>query len=269
MTTSQPNTLDRAPAGPGPARTDRRTDRRTYGRIESVLLKLVARPATVTGVETLGPRFRRLTLAGAALQGVAWQAGDKVQMPLGGFVSRTYTPLSWDSQRGETQLLAYLHGDAPHAAPGTAWAAGVARGDACQVFGPRSSLKLAQRTRNAVFFGDETSFAAAAAFNAMSGWLHKVSFVFEVSQVDECRPVLQALNLREAVLVPRAPDGVHLAEVDGQIDRLAAATRASDFVLTGQAGSIQHLVRALRQRGKSSADLVTKAYWAVGKSGLD
>ena len=255
------HTLGRVPAGPGPGRP--------YGRIEGVLLKLVARPATVTAVEALGPRFRLLTLAGEALQGVAWRPGDKVQMLLGGFVSRTYTPLSWDSERGVTQLLAYLHGDAPHATPGAAWADGVARGDACQVFGPRPSLKLAQRTRNAVFFGDETSFAAAAAFNAMSGWLHKVSFVFEVSQVDECRPVLQALNLREAVLVPRAPDGAHLADVDEQIDRVAVATRAHDVVLTGQAGSIQHLVRAHKQRGKASADVVTKAYWAVGKSGLD
>lgn len=190
-------------------------------------------------------------------------------MALGGFVSRTYTPLSWDSQRGSTQLLAYLHGDTPHATPGTAWADGAARGDACQVFGPRPSLKLAQRSRNAVFFGDEASFAAAAAFNAMSGWLHKVSFVFEVSHLQECRAVLLALGLREVVLVPRAPDGAHLAEVDTLIARLAAATQASDFVLTGQAGSVQHLVRALRQRGKAPADILAKVYWAVGRAGLD
>lgn len=258
MTTPREDTLGPLPSGPG-----------RYGRIEGVLLKLVARPATLASVEALGPRFRLLTLAGDALRGVAWQAGDKVQLPLGGFVSRTYTPLWWNRERGETQLLAYLHGDRPHATPGAAWADTAARGDVCQVFGPRPSLKLAQRTRNAVFFGDETSFAAAAAFNAMSGWLHKVSFVFEVSQVEECRPVLQILNLREAVLVPRAPGAAHLAELEAEIGRIAASTRASDYVLTGQAGSIQHLVRALRQRGKSSADLLTKAYWAVGKTGLN
>lgn len=259
MMTSHDDTLERLPAAPG----------RHYGRIEGLLLKLVARPASVASVESLGPHFRLLTLAGDALQGAAWRPGDKVQMALGGFVSRTYTPLSWDAQRGSTQLLAYLHGDAPHATPGTAWADGAARGDACQVFGPRPSLKLAQRSRNAVFFGDETSFAAAAAFNAMSGWLHKVSFVFEVSHVQECRAVLQALGLREAVLVPRAPGGAHLADADALIARLAAATRASDFVLTGQAGSIQHLVRTLRQRGKGPADILAKVYWAVGRSGLD
>ena len=256
MTTPHQDTLGPLQSGRG-----------RYGRIEGVLLKLVARPATLAAVEPLGPRFRLITLAGDALQGVAWQAGDKVQLPLGGFVSRTYTPLWWNRERGETQLLAYLHGDRPHATPGAAWADTAARGDACRVFGPRPSLRLAQRTRNAVFFGDETSFAAAAAFKALSGWLHKVSFVFEVSQVEECRPVLQALNLREAVLVPRAPGAAHLADVAAEIDRVA--TRASDYVLTGQAGSIQHLVRALRQRGKSSADLLTKAYWAVGKTGLD
>lgn len=258
MTLPREDTLGRLQSGPG-----------RYGRLEGMLLKLVARPATLASIEALGPHFRLLTLAGEALQGVAWQAGDKVQLPLGGFVSRTYTPLWWDRERGETQLLAYLHGDRPHVTPGAAWAGVAARGDACQVFGPRPSLKLAQRTRNAVFFGDETSFAAAAAFNALSGWLHKVSFVFEVSQVEECRQVLQVLNLRDAVLVPRAAGAVHLAEVDAEIDRIAAATRASDYVLTGQAGSIQHLVRAPRQRGKSSADLLTKAYWAVGKTGLD
>ena len=48
----------------------------------------------------------------------------------------------------------------------------------------------------------------------------------------------------------------------------AAATGAS-FVLTGKAGTIQALRQRLRLLSVPAARVITKAYWAPGKAGLD
>lgn len=108
------------------------------GFIESAFLKWLTRAARVTAVETLTPHFRLVDLEGEALKDHAWAAGQKTQMQLGGFVSRTYTPMSWDNDRGATRFLAYIHGDAP----ASRWASALTLGDEVQMFGPRGSLDL-------------------------------------------------------------------------------------------------------------------------------
>jgi hypothetical protein len=43
----------------------------------------------------------------------------------------------------------------------------------------------------------------------------------------------------------------------------------ASFVLTGKAGTIQRLRQRLKQHNVASRRIVTKAYWAPGKIGLD
>jgi hypothetical protein len=82
------------------------------GLIESAIQTLFARSAVVVDVEPVGPAFRIVTLEGEALKNVAWTPGDKIQIQLGGWVQRTYTPMDWDAVGGRTRLLVYLNGDA-------------------------------------------------------------------------------------------------------------------------------------------------------------
>jgi NADPH-dependent ferric siderophore reductase len=79
------------------------------------------------------------------LRNVVWSAGDKIQVQLGGWTQRTYTPLDWDADAGRTRILNYLHADGP----GTQWA--------------RAALRLAQPQPPLIFLGDETSVGLAAA----------------------------------------------------------------------------------------------------------
>ena len=46
---------------------------------------------TVASVDTLGPRFRKLTLEGDVVATARWSAGDKVQVFVGDEGMRTYT----------------------------------------------------------------------------------------------------------------------------------------------------------------------------------
>lgn len=225
---------------------------RPAGRIERALTQWMLREARVTRVETLSRQFRLIDLEGAALRGVSWTPGQKLQVMLGaGFLARTYTPMRWDAERGATRLLAYAHGDGP----GSQWSNAIAAGDSVRFFGPRRSLDLSGLTSPALF-GDETSFALAASLGEAA------QCVFEVDSTSECRPVLDAIGLANATLIERHPDDTHL-------DAIEAALDGSAFILTGKAGAIQRLSRTLKARGAPSSAIRAKAYWSPGKRGLD
>ena len=228
-----------------------------------MLLRWLMRPARVTAIETLSPRFRLVDLEGEALKDVAWTAGQKIQIAMGaGLSARSYTPMSWDAGYGKTRLLAFAHGDGP----GSRLVSGLRTGDSCQFFGPRRSLDLAGLEAPVVVFGDETSFGVAAALRnnlQAGGALH----MFEATDIVESRRVLDAINLGEARLIARSASEDHLATVEAEMLRLAA--NGAQFVLTGKASSIQRISRALKSASVASSRIKAKAYWAPGKTGLD
>ena len=233
------------------------------GVVAWTLLRWLMRTARVAAVAPLSPRFRLVDLEGEALGNVVWTVGQKLQVLIGsGLSARTYTPMSWDAERGRTRLLTFAHGGSP----GSLWAAGLREGDTCRFFGPRRSLDLSGLKSPVVLFGDETSFGLAAALHdspRADGAIH----VFEVSDVVESRTVLQAIGLGGATLIERAAGDAHLAAAEAEMLRLAAS--GAHFVLTGKASSIQRVGRALKAAGVASSRLKTKAYWAPGKTGLD
>ncbi len=233
------------------------------GPVTRTLLRWFLRHARIAAVETLSPHFRLADLEGEALRNVGWTPGQKIQVAMGsGLATRTYTPMSWDAEDGRTRMLAFAHGDGP----GSRWASGLREGDTCRFFGPRRSLDLSGLAPPVVLFGDETSFGLAAALGGgpqAAGTVH----VFEVSDVAESRPVLEAVGLGQATLIERIADDAHLAAVEAEMPRLAAS--GAHFVLTGKASSIQRVSRALKAAGVVSSRMTTKAYWAPGKSGLD
>ena len=233
------------------------------GRIARTLLQWLMRPARVAAVETFSPHFRLVDLEGEALRSVEWAAGQKIQVSMGsGLSARTYTPMSWNAERGRTRLLTFAHGEGP----GSRWANGLREGDTCQFFGPRRSLDLSGLELPIVLFGDETSFALAAALrDGMQAG--RAVHVFEVTDVAEARPVLEAMGLGRATLIERTAGDAHLAAAEAEVSRLAASS--ANFVLTGKASSIQRVSRALKAVGVRPSRLKVKAYWAPGKTGLD
>jgi NADPH-dependent ferric siderophore reductase len=235
------------------------------GRLEGAVTKLFCKQATVSSVRDIASGFRLVALAGDALRGVDWTPGQKVQLMLGGWVQRTYTPLSWDAGGGVLELLAYVHGDGP----GAAWARALAVGASCAVFGPRSSLDLQRLARPALLFGDETSFGLAHALRFTQATATGVSLLLEVNAKRVSSAVLDAIGISGAHLVERGSGEDHLNEVRELATRLVATHAIGAGVLSGKAPSIAHVGKHLRQLGLPRAQLQTKAYWAPGKTGLD
>ena len=230
--------------------------------VESVLHKWFTRPARVDSIEALTANFRLITLSGEALKQVAWTPGDKVQIPLGGWVQRTYTPMDWDPVAGRFRILICLQADGP----GSRWAHSLRPGDPCAIFGPRKSIDLTQLRHPVVFVGDETSFGLARALQGLKAQAEEVQCRFELS-TPEALAALEFLNLPFAPF--QTDSEAHWLEVEAQIRALIAPDRPLDFVLTGKATTVQRLRKFLRQEGIAASRIHARAYWAPGKKGLD
>lgn len=233
----------------------------------SAIGRLVLRDAKVVAVRELGDRIRELALEGPALRDVTWTPGDKIQVLLPSLDVRTYTPTSWDTRRGATELIVFAHGDSP----GAAWSRRVAVGDTCRFVGPQRSLRR-QPGHPAVLFGDETSFGLAAALGRSTN--AKLACVFEVGSSASVRAVVDAVGLGRngsVVLVERKQSDAHLndvvGEIEREIERLGHEHAHPQLLLSGRAQSIQALHPRLRASGSGRSS--NKAYWAVGKVGLD
>lgn len=224
------------------------------GRFEATVQKLFTRSAHVLEIVDFGNSFRLITLGGEALRDIDWTPGDKIQIQLGGWVQRTYTPIDWNSTQGRTRILVCLH--AP--GPGTAWARQLQTGDPCVVFGPRKSIHAGRST---IVVGDETSVGLAAALSGQA--------LLEVAALADTQPVIDHLGLRAVQLTARLDGNRHFAELETRIAALLMIDATVEIVLTGRASTIQHMTRFLKQTEMGSGRRHSKAYWASGKTGLD
>ncbi|WP_224367924.1 siderophore-interacting protein [Hyalangium versicolor] len=232
--------------------------------IGGVLGRFLFRESRIESVRDVSPHFRWMELVGEGLRGVSWSAGDKVQVYLPGVGMRTYTPLAWDVARGATQFLVYLHGNSP----GAEWGRGVRAGDRCQFFGPRGSLPLEALRGPVVLFGDETSFAVAHALRNLRAGAGDIEQVFEVSSREESEAVLKEFGLSGSHVVEREPGDTHLPAVAERLRAAVERRPGAQLVMTGRAQAIQALRAQLKASGVGSAQKV-KAYWSLGKAGLD
>ena len=243
------------------------------GLLESALYKLYTRSARVSNIEEIGDAFRIVTLDGKALRGAEWTPGDKIQIQLGGWTQRTYTPMGWDADGGRTRILIYLHtgghGDpSERNGPGARWARALRKGDDCVVFGPRKSIRLTDPHATVIVVGDETSLGLAAAL-ADHISAPTVVGLFETSQPDVTARMVERLELQGAALYARRNDDAHFTEMEARLAALLRAHPEAEVILTGRAGAIQRMSKLLKQENVAAGRRQSKAYWGPGKTGLD
>lgn len=225
------------------------------GLVLDMLGRLVTRSARASAVRDLGHGLRVITLVGPELRDVAWTPGDKVQVLLPTRDVRTYTPSRWEGD--ELELVAFDHGDAP----GSAWSRAIAPGDALRFVGPQRSVRR-HAGKRVVLFGDETSFGLAVAFSGAP-----LASVFEIGAAPYAE-IVAGLGVADAACVVRAPGDRHLVDVAAAIADGLRTHPGAELVMTGRAQSIRVVRDRLRTLGVGARP-ANKAYWSVGKSGLD
>lgn len=197
--------------------------------------------ARVASIERVTDHFTLIELESDAFARATWRPGEKIQINVGDWNVRTYTPLAIDGSRA--RILVYTHGNGP----ASAWSQRVRTGDVCQFIGPRSSLNA---DPNAILFGDETSFAVASTF--------QIRCVIEVSNLSEAEIVRDKLGLKRCTLVDKSSEIAAIFAIQEM--------RKNDelVLMTGNARSIQRVRHAIGANGTR-----VKAYWSPGKTGLD
>ncbi|WP_413777337.1 SIP domain-containing protein [Sphingomonas sp. S2-65] len=117
-----------------------------------------------------------------------------------------------------------------------------------------------------VIVGDETSIGLVYAATHQDP-TRLVSACLTVEDVESARRVAEHLGLLDVALVARRGDDSHFAAMEATLAE--AAVDGASLVLTGNAGTIQRLRQGLRPRSFPTGRVITKAYWALGKTGLD
>jgi len=137
---------------------------------------------------------------------------------------------------------------------------------------------------HAIFFGDETSMAAAYALQSCARADARHRYVLEVTSAADAKRVVDSLGLRDVTLYQRTAEGEHL---DGVVRKLMQSTgrdfegscdsdktdksggRVAQWIFTGQAQSIQRVQKGLRELGVEVRRSKVRAYWSPGKTGMD
>jgi ferric-chelate reductase (NADPH) len=248
--------------------------------LSSAVEKLLFHPATITHAETIDGHFRRVLLQGEVLKGVKWVPGQAVQFYLGNLTKRACTPMEMGPDAGSAEFLFYLHGGGP----GSAWAGSLKMGDGCKVMRPKDKLNFTNFEGRAIFFGDETSMAAAYALQSCRRADARHRYVLEVTSAAEAKSVVDRLGLEDVTLYQRTSEGEHLEGVVRKLAQSAGSDsegsedsdkpdkyegRVSQWIFTGQARSIQRVQKGLRELGVEVRRSKVRAYWSPGKTGMD
>jgi NADPH-dependent ferric siderophore reductase len=219
----------------------------------------------VTEATDLGPRMRRIRLAGSGLDdNFTFQPGQDVMLVLGGGerpLSRRYSIRGFDRPTKTLELNVVAHG--VHG-PGAEWASAAQPGGRVNGVGPRGKIFLDPDADWHLLVGDETAAPASLAMlEALPAAVRGLAFLEVAAAADElCTSSTQPVHwlhrgdisaissnlLVEAINSAELPPGRGHVYIAGEVQVVAAVQRAA------------------LARGLVPEQVSPKAYWGRGKS---
>jgi NADPH-dependent ferric siderophore reductase len=222
---------------------------------------------TVTSIDLVGTRLRRITISATELRGQPWTPGQQVRVRTGDPKTgdrgpkRSYSVYAYDGD--SIELCIVDHGED---GPGTAWARRIAVGEPVDLSRPEGSFVLRQGAPYHLFAGDET---ASVPFAAMLRALPAKASVFGVVEVDGPE---DRLPLPDSITwAYRAGASAAASEsLVAAVRELTLPDEPGIAYLAGEARTIQ-LVRKhlVKDRNWSKRNVVTKPFWTPGRRGMD
>jgi NADPH-dependent ferric siderophore reductase len=234
--------------------------------------------ATVSEIEQLTPRMRRIRFAGPRLRGLRWTPGQHIRLQVTGIgasvlrlqprdVLRTYSIHDADPGVGTLDMAMLDHDGDPNAlSPAKQWVSAISIGDQVRMTRPQGNFVVRHDAPYHVFAGEET---ASVAFAAM---LRNLPSTAEVHGVIEAATQADHLPLaRPLTEVERgdtsAADSAVLAEA---VSALRLPDHSGIAYLAGEARTIQAVRRILiHERGWDRRNIHTKPFWTPGRRGMD
>jgi len=231
------------------------------------MIQAHGKPCTVTEIEDLSPRLRRVHLAGEGLRGHAWAPCQVTTFLVSPTEFRRYTPDAFDPAAGRMSILIYRHGVgvAGPRSPGEAWLDTLAVGQQATAIGLEATRGFRAPTAagSVLVCGDATTVGLWHSMIRYLGEQTRVCGVIEVPPEDVS--LVQDLLTGVQVIAQTAQPG------QAVLSRLndtptGQVTRA---YLSGHGQTIQKARALVRTRyGLERSAIHTQPYWATGKVGL-
>jgi NADPH-dependent ferric siderophore reductase len=234
--------------------------------------------ATVSEIDDLTPRMRRIRFSGIRLQGLAVTPGQHVRLQVTGIgesvrrmrprdVLRTYSIYDADPDLGTLEIVMFDHPGDPNAVtPAKRWATAVSAGDSVHITRPQGNFVIAPNAPYHVFAGDETASVAFAAMVRSLDPTAEVHGVIEAASHHDHLPLARPLNHVERGDASAANSAV-LAEA---VRALRLPNLPGVAYLAGEARTIQTLRKVLiTERGWDRSQIRTKPFWTPGRTGMD
>ncbi len=212
----------------------------------------------VTGTSLLSPQLKLITMQGE-LSDMRFVPGQDIKIRVTDLDFRHYTPTFFDKEKGLCQLLIHLHGKGP----GSEWAENLKSGDQVKLFRPDGGMRFDNEASHHFFFGDETSIGLFNLLKERALEEDKEYFgVLELSEENQDALSKLRLMLDTVQSHPDNPAGEAIAWMEDMHPDCWAAWKNARFYLAGRVASIQRFRKYLRQRGVSSRQISSDAYWA-------
>jgi NADPH-dependent ferric siderophore reductase len=222
---------------------------------------------TVTSIEVVGSRMRRITISATELRGQPWRPGQQVRVRTGDPKTgdrgpkRSYSVYAYAED--SIELCVLDHGED---GPGSAWARRIAVGEPVDLSRPEGSFVLRKGAPYHLFAGDET---ASVPFAAMLRALPAKATAYGVVEVDSPQ---DRLPLPDSITWAYRAGG-SAASSESLVEAVRQLTLPDEpgvAYLAGEARTIQMVRKHLvKDRNWSKRDVVTKPFWTPGRRGMD
>lgn len=215
-------------------------------------------------IEQLDSKLRKIEFQGEKLIGHRFRPGQEIEFRVSPRCFRHYTPSSFDSERGRFEVLFYLH----DLGPGSKWAQARKEGEIVKVMGPGGKLSLREASRQ-VFLGDESALGLFVCLSQAITQGHtkaRVLGALELESGTESWP--EKVSAPLDAVTRQAKRGTALIEWLQRASIEIESKTPTQFYLVGHAASIVNLRKFLLGRGWPKKSILSRAYWADGKTGL-
>lgn len=234
--------------------------------------------ASVSEIDELTPRLRRIRFSGPRLRGLTWTPGQHVRLQVAGLIDsvlrlhphdalRTYSIYGADPDAGTLDIVMLDHSHDPKVVtPARRWAAAAGIGDPVQITRPQGNFVIRPDAAYHVFAGDET---ASVAFAAMLRSLQPTT---------DCYGVIEAADHADHLPLDRPVTLLERGDASAENSPvLADALRSLQLpdhrgvaYLAGEARTIQTLRKILiTERGWDRRQIRTKPFWTPGRTGME
>ncbi len=223
---------------------------------------------TVVEVTDVGTAGRLIRVSGEDLAGFAYAVGQDLMILVdtagGRIIRRRYTIRRFDP----VDLVLDLHIVTDSDGPGARWTRELAVGDTFEAIGPRGKITIKPDVTAHVFVGDDVSAPAIAAMvEALPAGSRATVFVEIAAAIDETKiDPANEIDVRWVWLHRGDAAAGDPSLLLAAVARTEIPVDSSHAYVFGEAGVVNAVGAALKQRGLAAEQMSPKAYWGRGRA---